>query len=695
VAAPRKLTLEDLWDFKEMGMVALSPDAQRVAFVMNSIGREKDEEHSTIYLLRLNEDGYALGEPRPLTGGVKRDTYPVWAPDNRRLLFLSDREDKNQLWLIDTDGGEARKLTNMFHGVDEAAWSPDGQWIAFTASMLPTDEDDVVMGRKTLDEAAKKQYEEGERFRFRSVKTINYRLDGRGLYEKFSQLFIMPAPTGDDAIDPATIRRLTSGEYDHEQPAWTPDSQEISVLCNRADDRDYSYVSDLWMINPQTGEERCITDGTLQIHCYAWSPDGSAAVLVAAHDFRVAGHCNPHLYLAAREGGPVQLLTDDEDHFAAPASSGDFGRPGPYRPQWSPDGQRIYFLAGARGRINVQRLDLGEKVPVVITNQEVITSYLALLPEEKGLLLLREYDQHPWEFYLLTLVAAGPGIIERLTHIYDREVAGFIWSWPKRIQYRGANDEEIDGWLMPPVGARQGVRYPLVVSIHGGPQWAYGVGCGLTRLFQYFAALGFAVFYCNPHGSTGYGQAFMREVEDDNCGWDYEDVMKGVDACIELGVVDPKRLVVTGYSYGGQMSMFIVTQTDRFKAAVPRAGISNLVTFIGTSDVGFLTTVESKGYPWDPERADYYREHSAITHVTNVTTPTLIIHPENDLRCPIEQSEQFYTALKMIGKAPVEFVRIPGSWHGGTAKVSQRIQHWVKIAEWFRKYVPIQPGEYQ
>lgn len=695
MVAPRKLTLEDLWDFKEMGMVALSPDAQRVAFVMNSVDREKDEEHSTIFLLRLNEDGYALGEARPLTGGIKRDTYPVWAPDSRRLLFLSNREDRNQLWLIDTDGGEARKLTNMFHGVDEAAWSPDGQWIAFTAPMLPTDEDDVVMGRKTLDEAAKKQYEEQERFRFRSVKTINYRLDGRGLYEKFNQLFIMPAPTGDDAIDPATIRRLTSGEYDHEQPAWTPDSQAISVLCNRADDRDYSYVSDLWIINPQTGEERCITDGSLQTHCYTWSPDGSSVVLVADHDFRVAGHCNPHLYLAAREGGPVQLLTDDEDHCAAPASSGDFGRPGPYQPQWSPDGQRIYFLAGEQGRVNVQRLAIGEKIPIAITNQEVITAYLALLPEEKGLLLLREYDQHPWEFYLLTLVDTGPGVMERLTHIYDREVAGFLWSTPKRFQYHGANDEAIDGWVMPPVGAQYGVKYPLVVSIHGGPQWAYGVGCGLTRLFQYFTALGFAVFYCNPHGSTGYGQAFMREVEDDNCGWDYEDVMKGVDACIEMGIADPNRLVVTGYSYGGQMSMFIVTQTDRFKAAVPRAGISNLVTFIGTSDVGFLTTVESKGYPWDPERADYYREHSAMTHVTNVTTPTLIIHPENDLRCPIEQSEQFYTALKMIGKAPVEFIRIPGSWHGGTPKASQRIQHWVKIAEWFGKYVQIQPGEYK
>ena len=694
MTGPRKLTLDDLWSFREMGAIALSPDGRRVAFVMSHFNKEKDEGKRAIFLLHLDQDGHAIGEPRQLTNGVKRDTNPVWASDSKRLLFLSNREEKNQLWLIDTDGGEPYKLTNMLHGVDEAAWSPDGQSIAFTSSMLSTDEDDVVAGRKTLDEAAKKQYEERERIRLRSIKTINYRLDGQGLYEKFSQLFVMPAPEKDGLVDPTTIRRLTSGDFDHTLPVWTPDSVEIGVLCNRADDRDYSYVSDLWAVNPQNGEARCLTDGTLQTACYAWSPDGQTAAIVAAHDLRLAGHSNPHLYLVSRTGGPVQSLVDDVDHFAAPGSSGDFGRPGPYLPQWSPDGKRLYFLSSERGRINVQRLDMGQRVPVAITNDEVITAYLALLPAEKGLLLAQESDDHPWEFYRLPLVDAAPGEPERLTYLFDQTMAEFAWSKPERVRYRGANDEEIDGWIMPPIGVREGVKYPLLVTIHGGPQWAYGVGSGLTRFFQYFAALGFAIFYCNPHGSTGYGQAFLREVEDDNCGWDYEDIMRGVDLCIERGIADPNRLVVTGYSYGGQMSMFMVTQTDRFKAASPRAGISNLVSFVGTSDVGFLTTVESKGYPWDEERAGYYRDRSAMTHVTRVTTPTLIIHPENDLRCPIEQSEQFYMALKMIGRAPVEFVRIPGSWHGGTAKTSQGMKHWEKIAEWFLKYIEIRPEEY-
>jgi dipeptidyl aminopeptidase/acylaminoacyl peptidase len=170
--------------------------------------------------------------------------------------------------------------------------------------------------------------------------------------------------------------------------------------------------------------------------------------------------------------------------------------------------------------------------------------------------------------------------------------------------------------------------------------------------------------------------------------------MLGVDECIARGVADPERLLVTGYSYGGYMSMFIIGQTDRFKAAVPMAGVSNLASFVGTSDIGFWQTVQSKGYPWDPQRETYYHERSPLSHAPRVTTPTLFIHPENDLRCPIEQSEQFYMRLKMIGKVPVEFVRVPGAWHVGATKPSQDLVFDEKMLEWFRKYVEVRPGEY-
>ncbi len=695
---PRKLTLDDLWTFKEMGNVALSPDGRHVAFVMHGTDKAKNERQSAIWLLRLDEQGRVSGEGRPrcyqLTSGVKNDTYPVWAPDSKRLLFLSDREDeKNQLWLIDTDGGEARKLTTMLNGVSEAAWSPDGQWIAFTAMTAPTDDDEVLTGRKSLEEAEKKKREEAERIRLRSTTRIWYRVDGRGFFEKFSQVFVMPAPrSGDSSTAPATIRRLTSGDFDHLQPAWTPDSREISVLCNRADGRDRSFVTDLWVIARETAEARRISNGTLEIATYAWSPDGSRVMLVAAQDLRIEGSCNTHLYLLSRDGGDIQALTADMDNPVSPGAAGDFGQPGPYRPQWSGDGQRVYFLLTERGCINVYRMDIVQKTVMPLSGGEHLTYFLALLPGEYGLVLAQERPLHPWEFYLLPVGPGGIGELMPLTHLYDSQLAEFVWSEPERMRYSGSNGDEIEGWLMRPVGAREGVRYPLLVDIHGGPQWAFGVG--MDSLCQFFAAQGFAVFYCNPHGSSGYGQAFMREVEGDWGGWDFHDIMLGVDACIARGVADPERLVVTGYSYGGYMSMFTIGQTGRFKAAVPMAGISNLMSFVGTSDIGFWQAAQAKGYPWDPERQTYYRERSPLTYAARVTTPTLLLHPEDDLRCPIEQSEQFYMTLKVMGKAPVELVYAPAAWHSGTKKPGQWLAYWEKALEWFCKYVEIRPEEY-
>lgn len=700
MTAPRKLTYDDLWIFKEMSNIALSPNGRRLAFVMQSKDKTKDARQNAIWLLELDEQGHAVGAARQLTSGSKNDTYPVWAADSRRLLFISNREEeKKQLWVIDANGGEARKLTNMLHGVNEAAWSPDGRWIAFTAVAAPTDEDDLLMGRKTLEGANKKKYEDEERYRARTITKIWYRLDGRGIFEKFDQLFVMPALAPDDSVtDPAAIRRLTSGDYDHVQPCWLPDSSEISVLCNRAEDRDRSLVIDLWLISRETGDARCITDGALQIACYEWSPDGQHVILVANEDERKEGVGNQRLYLVAREGGEIESLTDEIDNNAYPPAVSNFGLPVPYRPRWSGDSQRVYFLVNERGSANVYCLDRARKVSTRLTNDDYLNDYIALLPNEQGLLLAQSQPLHPWEFYLLPLQGKDDeepvvGEMERLTHLYDRQLSQFAWSIPERITYTGANSDEINGWLVKPIGARKGVRYPLLVSIHGGPHSTFTTGMSL--FFQYLAAQGFACFYCNPHGSSGRGQDFMREVMGDWGGWDFQDIMLGVDECIARGIADPERLVVSGYSYGGYMTMYVIGQTDRFKAAVPMAGISNLASFIGTSDIGIWGVMEAKGYPWDPEREAYYRERSPLTYAARVTTPTRIVHPENDLRCPIEQSEQFYMALKMMDKVPVEFVRGPASWHTNTARQSQFFGRWQTMLEWFLKYVEIRPEEYE
>lgn len=690
----RRLTIDDLWTFKDVDTIALSPDGKRMAYVVHRLDKIKNERQSAIWLLQLDEHGRAEGVARQLTSGVKNDTGPTWSPDSRRLLFLSDREEeKDQLWLIDADGGEASRLTNMLNGVREAAWSPDGQFVAFTAMAASTDDDDLLVGRKTLNADEKKKREEEERIRFRTITRILYRWDGRGLFDKFTQLFVMPAPSADKSqVDPATIRRLTSGDFDHSRPSWTPDSKEIGVLGNRAEDRDRSFINDLWAISCETWAARRLSDGTLEIESYSWSPDGKLAILVAAKDRRIEGSSNAHLYLVSREGDSIQDITAAIDNHATPAAFNGYYPSAPYTPRWSSDSKRVYFLVTEQACINIYQLDIVQKTVTALTSGEQLIYYLSLLPGERGLVVAQGLPLHLLELYLLPLPVTGAEAMVQLTHVHDKQMDEFAWSKPERIHYRGANDDEIEGWIIRPIGSKERVTYPLIVEIHGGPQSAFGVG--LDALHQFLTAQGFAIFYCNPHGSTGHGQDFMREVEGDWGGWDYEDIMRGVDECITRGIADPERLMVTGYSYGGYMSMFIIGHTDRFKAAVPMAGVSSLTSFVGTSDIGFWQVLQAKGYPWDPERKAYYRDRSPLSHAEQVTTPTLFVHPENDLRCPIEQSEQFYMALKMMGHIPVEFVRVPGSWHVGTAKPSQYIQYWELMVEWFRRYVEIRPEEY-
>jgi dipeptidyl aminopeptidase/acylaminoacyl peptidase len=300
----------------------------------------------------------------------------------------------------------------------------------------------------------------------------------------------MPAPTSDDGIiDASKFRRLTTDDIDRKQPSWSPDSAEISMLCNLADDRDRSFVDDLWVLSLETGESRCITDGTLQVASYAWSPDGSQVRLAASQDIRIEGECNVCLYLVSRDGGEIQNLTADMDNPAFPEASGDLGWPGPYRPQWSKDGERVYFVLTGRGCVNVYRMHIRLKSVMPLSVGEHLTYFLALLPEERGLVLAQEAPLHPWELYLLPLGAEGTGKPVRLTHLYDDRLAEFTWSEPERVRYRGSNDDEIDGWLIRPIGAREGVCYPLLLAIHGGPQGAFSVG--MDSLFQYFAAQGF------------------------------------------------------------------------------------------------------------------------------------------------------------------------------------------------------------
>jgi dipeptidyl aminopeptidase/acylaminoacyl peptidase len=690
---PHKMTLDDLWSAQNMGEIALSPDGRRVAFVMTGSDKEHDEAFSSLYLLLLDEYGMALASPRQLTHGLKKDGHPVWAADSRRLLFTSNREQGNQLWLIDSDGGEACQLTHMLYGVDEAAWSPDGQMIAFTAPTLAAVDDDLLVGRKILDESTKKDLAEQERLRLRTITRVHYRLDGAGLFERPTHVFVMPVPLDGTAWDGAAqIRRLTSGEDFYHMPLWTPDSREIGVL-QVVSERDASFVADLWAINVESATARCLTEGTIEAEAYAWAPDGQSVVVVGARDMNVHGPDVARLFLVTRRGnvGDHPLCISPDFEYDASIRAGcAFGQPGPYRPQWSNDGQQIFFLASVSGSVHIYQLDVLWRTITQLSSPTSLTYSIALFPDGEHLLAAQEFSDHPWELYRLSATTAADQP-ERLTQLYDQWISDRRWGALERIVYTGALNDEVEGWLLHPVGAQDGVRYPLIVRIHGGPNSAYSLGTALDPINHYFAAQGYAVFYCNPHGSTCYGEAFMKKGVGDWGGADFEDIMRGVDVCIERGSADPERLAVMGTSYGGYMSMYIVGHTDRFKAAAPMAGISDLTSFVGTSDIGFWLIPQSQGYPWDVERAAYYRDRSPLSSVTNVTTPTLLLHGDADLRCPIGQSEQFYTALKLLAKVPTALIRIPTAWHINAETPAQYWFAYEKTLEWFNSHIEPQP----
>jgi dipeptidyl aminopeptidase/acylaminoacyl peptidase len=435
----RNLTIDDLWTFKDVDTVALSPDGKRLAYVVHRLDKVKNEHQSAIWVLQLDEHGRAEGVARQLTSGIKNDSRPRWSPDSMRLLFLSDREEQtDQLWLIDADGGEASRLTNMLHGVREAAWSPDGQFVAFTALAASTDDDDLLIGRKTLSADEKMKREEEERIRFRTITRILYRWDGRGFFDKFTQLFVMPVPSADKIqVDPATIRCLTSGDFDHSGPSWTPDCTEIGVLCNRAENRDRSFINDLWAISCETGAARLLSEGTLEIESYSWSPDGKLAILVAAKDRRIEGSSNARLYLVSREGGCIQDMTAAIDNHVTPAAFNGYDPSAPYTPRWSSDSKRIYFLVTERACINCYQLDREENTVTALTSGERLFYNLSLLPGERGLVVAQALPLHLLEVYLLPLPVAGAGAMVQLTHVHDEQMDEFAWSKSERIHYRG------------------------------------------------------------------------------------------------------------------------------------------------------------------------------------------------------------------------------------------------------------------
>lgn len=679
VQTPRGLQPEDLFRIAMVGDVVVSPDGAAICFVQTRLDREQDAYLSDLWLV---PSGGMPGEATQFTHGPRTVAQPRWSPNGRWLAFLADREDKGrkQLWIIPTSGvgGEARSLTSGDSSVSDFAWSPDSTRLAFVRSekyeagnvgtLAP--DDAIAEGGRVTDDVV-------------TVTRISYKGDGTGFTNgRRSHLWIV------DLIGEET--RLTNGEHSYSAPSWSPDCREIvcAAKVGPGDKIDRTDSVDLWVIAADgMGEPRRLPTGDGPADVPAWSPDGQLIAFVGDVRANMAGG-NENLWVIAADGsGTPRNLTAALD-LGMGLTVGTDVRAGlaTARPVWSPDGGTLYTLASSRGDTPLWRvpLDGGAPTRVIEARGQQVQSF-AFCAAETTLAINLADNLSPGDVY-----CADPhdtaAIPRRLTDVNGALFAEVTLAEPEPFEYAGAAEWPIEGWLVPPVGRQEGERYPLILSIHGGPHAAYGNMFLFD--FQLLAARGWGVLFTNPRGSTNYGERFTLASNDDWGGGDYQDVMLGVDAAIARAPwIDPARLAVTGGSYGGYLTNWIVTQTDRFRVAVTERSICNMTSKWGTSDIGYIgNDLQWGGPPWEAEA--FYRERSPLTHVRSVRIPLLIIHSERDFRCPIEQGEQFFTALKYLGQT-TEFVRFPDEGHelSRSGQPLHRLERVRRIVGWFAKYL--------
>jgi dipeptidyl aminopeptidase/acylaminoacyl peptidase len=677
----RAITAEDVYRWKWVSDPQMSPDGKQIAYVVKTIDQEAGEYRHAIWVVPT--DGQ-IGDARRFTYGPKNDHSPRWSPDGAWLAFISDREGeggkdakedkargkgKPQLWKIPADGGEAQQLTFLRNGASHPVWSPDGKYLAFTSKTGGEEEPDEAEGKKKMPKS-------------RKITRLWYRLDGVGwVYEQRKHIFILSAEGGEP-------RQLTDGDWDDDDVAWSPDGQHIAFFSDRSEDRWELPSGDIWVVPVVAGEPYCLTDdGTLAAAAPSWSPDGKTIAFLGTLQKKSGGHVDLYTVPAERApGSPVhyRLLTPDFVGTCMDWLGDDMrdehGRPAP---KWSPDGSTLYFLATVAGSSHAFSLPTSGGTPKQLTQGEA--HLLDFNVDKAGTALslaLAEYN-HPGDIFAQPVHS---GERRRLTEGNADWLSDIHIAKPERVEFAGAQGWTVEGWVLKPADFDPAKKYPMILEIHGGPNTAYGYT--FHQEFQMLAGKGYVVLYTNPRGSIGYGREFSVAVRGIWGKEDYEDIMAGVDALLKQGYVDAQQLGVTGGSYGGYMTNWIISHTDRFKAAVTQRSVTNLATMFGTSDIGpDLCDDNFEVTPWDdPER---YAFHSPITYVKNITAPLLILHSDWDLRCPIEQAEQLYTALKYLHRE-VEFVRFEGQSHGlsrgGHPKL--RVERLNLIAGWFQKYLP-------
>jgi dipeptidyl aminopeptidase/acylaminoacyl peptidase len=649
-----RLTLDLYLEYETVSDPQISPDGSQIIYTRQFVDKQADRRESALWI--MNADG---SKNRFLVRG----SNARWSPTGDRIAYTAQTEPRGttaqteprgtQIFVRYMDAeGAVSQITRVEKAPSGIAWSPDGTRLGFTMNVEARNTWDVRMPRAP----------EGARWveTPRIVERLDYRQDGVGFDDDaYRHLFVVPATGG-------TPRQLTNGNWNHNGVEWTPDGKQILFVSNRAEDAEYQWrESDIYAVNIESGAITQLTrrkgpDNNPQV-----SPDGKR-VAYTGNDWSKDTWQDSKLYVMNSDGGNPRLV------------SGKWDR-SPQNVTWKEDGTGVYFTAQDQGSQNLYFLPLAgtrsDEVQTVTRGTHMLTT--SSLAKGKAVGVLTSFQKPP---DVVTFDINAPQQMKQLTAVNEDILAGRKLGEVKEIWYSSVDGQKIQGWYITPPDFDPAKKYPLQLHIHGGPHSMYGVGFNFG--WQEHAANGYVILYANPRGSTGYGSAFGNMIMRAYPSKDFDDLMAGVDEVLKKGFVDERNLFVTGCSGGGVLTAWTVGHTDRFAAASANCPVIDWLSFVGTTD-GASWYYNFEKLPWE-DPSEHIRR-SPLTYVGNVKTPTMLMTGVNDLRTPMPQTEQFYSALK-LRKVPAAMVRFNDEWHGTTSRPSNFMRTQLYTRYWFDKH---------
>ena len=644
-AAQERLSLAHYLDMESVSDPRISPDGERIVHTRGWVDKEGDRRESSLWI--MNADG---SRARHLIDG----SGARWSPDGSRILFTARGEpDGSQVFVRWMDAeGAVSQITRLENGPSGAQWSPGGEWIAFT-SRVPDRADFAGVELPRRPEGAQWVREP------KVVERAGYKRDRAGYVDTgWTHVFVVPAEGG-------TARQLTDGDWNHSGIQWSPDGSEIYFTSYREDDWDrpeHWQESEIYAVSVAGGDIRRLTRRRGPDGSPVPSPDGSLIAYTGIDAHRDT-YRNQKIHLMNRDGSGSRVISEDYDRQVGGM-------------MWARDGSGLYFNVSREGYRQLHFVSVDGGV-TQLTSGDHLFALSSFSDAGVGVGVISSAHE-PGDVYRFDL--DSPNDARRLSDV-NTDVLGYVQLGEvEEVRYDSEGGFRIHGWIVKPPDFDPSREYPMMLAIHGGPHGMYNGGFNFA--FQEHASNDYVVLYTNPRGSTGYGTDFANAINHDYPGADFPDLMGGVDEMLERGYIDEDNLFVYGCSGGGILTSYIVGNTDRFTAASANCPIVNWMSAMGTSDAISYTRTFEKPFWEDPAE---WIDRSSIFYVGNVTTPTMLLTGEMDLRTPMGQTEEFYQALKYEG-VPTVMIRFQEEWHGTSSRPSNFLRTQLYLRKWFEKW---------